>query len=153
MRGNCVVQKEKKKKRILVRSSITCTLQIVNLNEKLFQQIKCEFIEKKLHWVRATKDVSFRFKVLYVAWLKPYPSHKTYYSWDVASNCVINNTDGLHTISILCRQRVLFQLFIFGMNPQSHVFTCVIQFHIQIISFYKLSLTKTISWKLRSIFT
>ena len=50
----------------------------------------------------------------------------------------------MQSITILCLC-VLFQLLISGLSPQQHIFTCVIRFYIQKLSFDKLSLMKTIS--------
>ena len=69
--------------------------------------------------------------------------------WNIASSCVIYNTENLlHTINILCLC-ILLKFLICGLSPQPSVFTCFIWFHIQILNFDKLTLLKTISWKLK----
>ena len=79
-------------------------------------------------------------------------SHEVFSCWNTASNCVIYITDITCIPSAPCVS-ASFSAFIFrfeGIAPAAKC-TCSNRFQIQKISFDELSLTKTTSWKLRSL--
>ena len=126
---------------------------------------------KKLRRVRATGEVKrFCFNVLYVVWPEPqrkrgegrmrvaegqeiplHPMEINIVEMQPLTVSYITQTYSWHAISILWL-RVLFQFFIYGLSRQSHVFTCVIRFHLEKIGFDKLSLLETVSWILKPTF-